>query len=426
MNPLVTAIQKQDLAAVRYVLLTTSVTGDAILAAAALKSIKIAVIVINHSKVSDYDDQKFLAVIEMSNQATNAALINVIKSHQSSREKALEVSAKTDNIQFVKALLAHVNPKKDTLEAALTACRCLKWDIFDLIISKSRGLASHARVAKAAISTGDPRFVCTLLSTSGARLDFDLMIRYAVDYEYPEIAQQIADKTQMRLYQQTVLAVAAKHYAPLLDSILTKIDYDMDRCWLSMIYLLDEATILVFIKHSSDIGSFANLILPRVCNQGFEEVFVAIQPYLHHDHDFVNLANHQSKKINELLIQLLNPDYRSVLAATYMCTRYTCIGVAIAPLVSRLPAHYSMNTISAYSKILMNTPTNKHTKYPPDELIWGVIDTPSKTRWMNELNPSIREAWLTRIAGTAFADRINSFISPPYHWMAALRCYKPL
>lgn len=307
------------------------------------------------------------------------------------------------------------------MEAIIQACIDLEYTAFTTILQKAPHLANCNRVIEAVIKTDDWVFMSALLAIRDPLIDLDAATNYALSHGCWSLADQIVVHSPPNTKFRRSCETAASHNRHvILDNMLTKSGSVINRIGESLFNRINEDTMLVFLEHTSDLALIANQLLANVCKRGWERVFAVIRPHLHNQHDFSKLVNPHSQPINELLVQWLNPDYRSLLVAVYAHCKY--FGFCnLGPLIRRLPPNYSENVITVYARMLLNTSTNKHRKFPPDELIWEFIDDFVRTRWIAKLDPPIRDRWLARIAGTEFASQVAQFIEPPIHWTAACR-----
>jgi len=188
---------------------------------------------------------------------------------------------------------------------------------------------------------------------------------------------------------------------------------------------MDEEMALLVIGSARNVPALADRVLEGVCKMDWEAVLKTIGPHIRQRHDFVHLASFSSFRINQILIDILNPCYRSLITAIYL--RWMRFGdlYDVRPLFRLLPDHYGFESTLAYGEMLLTSTGRRHRLHVPDHIIWRYLGPDLKKKWVTELDEDIRSAWLAEIAGTELGEQATRLAVPAY-WRAALRCAKPI
>lgn len=382
---------------------------------------------ISRSTIDDYNPSTLEAIIAFPNDQVLSAAIPVIRDNSLCRQEALMTAVRLGKPGSVQKLLSCVNPREDTMKPAIKACELHNWAIFCMIIQKSKGLLANVRVIKAVIATGDAKFVNHLFTVKQS--NWDLMTYHALDCNFAEIAQQIVNKApQGTLFARSIPRSIIENRHELVVSMQALSGADLSKYLPKMIHRMDERMALLIVGTSKDIDRLANSTFDRVCKNDWVEVLKIFKPYIRPTDDFVNLVGCSSFQVNQILVDVFQPCYQDVIAATYLRWVRVKDLSGVVPLMKLLPEHYDSERVLAYGEMMFRTGGTRYKTHAPDDLIWGHITGNMKRMWLIGMDSDIRCAWRAEIAGTEFDMEIATFdhLFMTGYWIAARRCAKPL
>ena len=400
-------------------------------------AIRIALLVIERSQPSIYNQKLLKRVIHLAVQPIIDGVIDIIKFDDKAVELALSTAALMGDIRVVARLLPYAG-FSSIVFAAIQVCKSIpnlqgarqkaQFQVLRLLVDDRYGVAFHPKVMKAAIQSSCWKLVVILLAIDEDGRTLDLPLSLAIKHEKYAIADRI-----MPLIQPGTLLSGSLYYAVVkgrCDFVIAiqRLNRE-DLSGYSPPADITEQMVELLIRNSSDPVLLANKALDHFCAAGWTKIVLLLAPRLTATRfNFVMLGRCSANaEISQILLDAFEPSYVDLLLVICYSRFRDLTPSVIAPFMTKLPS-YCLRRVIVYGSVLVRGIGPYCRMCPPDYQIWGHLNQDEKREWVSTLTDDVRQQWLDKEADGPISAELKKFgyYLEQYTWMAALRCAKPL